>query len=101
MPHEVVFSPQARTDQRNLYLYIAEKSGDRIALAYTERVEAFCERFSTFPERGQRRGDLSPGLRVVGFEKRLSIVFHVEPDRVVIDRVLYGGRDLSGLFDSD
>ena len=25
MPHEVVFSPQARTDQRNLYLYIAEK----------------------------------------------------------------------------
>ena len=61
-------------------------------MAYLERIEAYCQGFSLFPKRGRRRDDLFPGLRVVGFERRLSIAFLVEPERVVILRVLYGGR---------
>jgi toxin ParE1/3/4 len=32
-------------------------------------------------------------MRVVGFERRASIVFRVEGDVVRIFRILYGGRD--------
>ena len=41
---------------------------------------------------------MRPGLRVVGFERRVLIAFHVQPDAVVIDRILYGGRDVKRVF---
>jgi len=31
---------------------------------------------------------------VTGFERRVTIAFHITPEKVVIDRILYGGRDL-------
>jgi toxin ParE1/3/4 len=45
------------------------------------------------------RNDLRPGLRTVGFEGRVTIAFHVDPNTVTIDRILYGGRDLDGAVD--
>src|ERR1051326_6309833 len=45
-------------------------------------------------ERGTRRDDLRPGLRVAGFERRITIAFHVDAETLVIDRILYGGRDI-------
>jgi len=50
MPHRVVFAPEARDDLIDLYLYIASEAGDARALAYIERIEAFCGRFDLFPE---------------------------------------------------
>ncbi|MDZ4366104.1 MAG: type II toxin-antitoxin system RelE/ParE family toxin [Afipia sp.] len=47
-----------------------------------------------FPERGTRRDDLSPGLRIVGFERRVTIAFVVEEDEVIVLNILYGGREL-------
>ncbi|WP_348626490.1 hypothetical protein [Mesorhizobium sp. LNJC384A00] len=34
---------------------------------------------------------MRPGLRIVGFERRLTVAFTVEGDQVVILRVFYGG----------
>jgi toxin ParE1/3/4 len=51
-----------------------------------------------FPERGRRRDDLRRGLRIVGFGRRVTIAFHVADDRITIDRILYGGRDLTRAF---
>jgi len=101
MPHEVVFSPEARDDLIQMYLFIAEHSGAARALAYIERIEAYCRSFASLPERGMRRDDLVPGLRVVGFERRVSLAFLVGPDTVTFVRVLYGGRDLGAVFDGD
>ena len=36
---------------------------------------------------------------MTGFERRVTIAFHIGDDHVVIDRILYGGRDLEGSFD--
>ncbi len=47
-----------------------------------------------FPERGTRRDDIRPGLRILGFERRATIVFQVAKREVVIVRILYGGRNL-------
>lgn len=98
---EVVFSPEARADLEYLYDYIAERSGPTRAIAYLERIEAFCRRFDLASERGMRRNDIRPGLRIVGFERRVTIAFHVDEDTVTINRVLYGGRDLDRAFGAD
>ncbi|HEY2661104.1 MAG TPA: type II toxin-antitoxin system RelE/ParE family toxin [Caulobacteraceae bacterium] len=101
MTHNVIFAPEARDDLRKLYLFIAERAGDARALAYVGRTGAYCRGFTDFPERGTRQDDLVPGLRIVGFERRVTIAFHTGPRAVTIDRILYGGRDLGSLFDND
>jgi toxin ParE1/3/4 len=92
--YEVVFAPEARDDLLKLYDYISARSGPARARAYADRILAYCLGFETFPERGTRRDDLRPGLRVVGFARRVTIAFHISDGTVTIDRVLYGGRDL-------
>jgi toxin ParE1/3/4 len=90
---EVVFAPEARDDLLEPYDYIADQAGAARARAYTGRIVSYCLSFTMFPERGTRRDDARPGLRIIGFGRRVTIAFHVTGDRVTIDRVLYGGRD--------
>jgi toxin ParE1/3/4 len=96
----LVFAPEARDDLRGLYLFIAERDGEDRAMAYIERIEAHCRGFADFPERGTRRDDLLPGLRITGFERRVTIAFHVSTDTVTVDRILYGGRNLDALSEA-
>lgn len=51
-----------------------------------------------FPERGSRRDDLEPGVRTIGFERRVVIAFRVLSDEVEILRVFYGGQDVDAQF---
>ena len=97
--HKVLFAPEARDDLKELYLYIVERAGDERAMAYVERIEAYCLGFADFPERGTRRDDLFPGLRIVGFERRVTLALLVDGDTVTFLRVLYGGRDIGVLAD--
>lgn len=101
MARDVVFAPEAQADVLQLYAYIAIQSGPARARGYTDRIVSYCEGFAMFPERGAKRDDLRPGLRVTGFGRRVTIAFHITPDSVVIDRVLYGGRDLAAAFDNE
>jgi toxin ParE1/3/4 len=84
-----------------LYDYISERAGGPVAIGYIERIESYCLGFDLGAERGSKRDDLRPGLRTVGFERRIAIAFHVDASTVTIDRVLYGGRDLEGAFRGD
>lgn len=101
MAYRIEFAPEARDDLRELYLYIERQTGADRAIAYIERIERFCLAFADFPERGSRRDDLFPGLRLVGFERRISIAFGVRPGTVTFYRFLYGGRDLAAAFQVD
>ena len=88
MQFDVVFSPEARDDLKGLYVFIAERSGE----------ESFVDAF----QRSRSVGCavmICLGLRVIGFERRASIAFHVDATSVVIDRILYGGQNLSAAFD--
>lgn len=95
---EVVFSPEALGDLLSLYDYIAADSGPARAIAYIGRIEGYCARFDLAAQRGTRRDDIRPGLRLVGFERRVTIAFHVGPTKVTIDRILYGGRQVEDAF---
>jgi plasmid stabilization system protein ParE len=50
------------------------------------------------PDRGTRRDDLCPGLRVMGFERRVLIAFQINSGSVAILRILYGGRSVELAF---
>jgi toxin ParE1/3/4 len=95
---QVVFSPEAQKDLFDLYDYIAAHSSAERAIAYLGRIENFCLSLKTVPERGTRKDEVRPGLRIIGFEQRLTIAFQVQSNRVTILRLLYGGRDLSHAF---
>ncbi|MFO1082542.1 MAG: type II toxin-antitoxin system RelE/ParE family toxin [Reyranellaceae bacterium] len=92
---DLLFRPAARDDPANLYRFIADRSGSpEQAIAYIRRIRAACERLRAFPELGRRRDDIHPGLRLIGFERRVVIGYKLLPSGAIeIGRVLYGGRD--------
>ena len=69
---EVVLSPEAQADLLGLYDCIAEHSGRARAIAYIGRIEKYCLGFELLGERGTRRDDIRSGLRIVGFERRVT-----------------------------
>ena len=89
----VIYSPEAADDLDWIYNTIATASSPITADRYDRRIRAFCERLEYGSQRGTRRDDLLPGLRVVGFEHRVTVAFVVEPERVTILRMFYGGAN--------
>jgi toxin ParE1/3/4 len=89
----VSISPAALDDLKQLGDWIAERAGIRVAADYIGRIETYCAGFAQFGERGQRRDNLRPGLRVVGFERRIAIAFTVSDSEVTILRFFCGGRN--------
>lgn len=89
----VTFTPQAYNDLLNIGDWIAERAGTDVAQSYIERLEAYCLGFEFAGERGQRRDDLRPGIRVVGFDRRVAIVFTLSETEVTILRLYYGGQN--------
>ena len=94
----VVFTPLAERHLDALHRYITSRSGEDRADNFIGRIVGFCQSLSTFPVRGAARDDLLPGLRTIGFERRATIAFVVEPDLVIIEGVFYGGRDYEAAF---
>jgi toxin ParE1/3/4 len=89
----VVYTVEAADDLEWIYDTIAEASGPVTASRYEQRIRDFCDRLEFGAERGTLRDDLRPGLRIIGFERRVPIAFLLEGDRVVVLRSFYGGRD--------
>lgn len=90
---EIVFRPAAEADLLALHWHIAEDAGLEIAGGYIGRIEEACLALETSPKRGASRDDIRPGLRVMGFERRVTIVFQVGKAEVTIARIFYGGQD--------
>jgi toxin ParE1/3/4 len=90
---EVIFSPEAENDLAAIFEWIAARAGTDIALGYIERIEVFCRDLDLASERGALRNDIRPGLRVLGFERRLTIAIAVSEERVTVLRLFYGGQD--------
>jgi toxin ParE1/3/4 len=95
---EIYFRRKAEADLFALYEFIASNAGLTVAGDYIDRIEAACTALAIFPERGTRRDDLLPGLRTIGFERRVTIAFRVLKTRVEIVTIAYGGRDFEGEF---
>jgi len=94
----IVFAPEARDDLLGIYDWIASSSPSA-ALSFVERLEAHCLSFDLAAERGTRRDDIRPGLRVVGFERTLTLAFSVDDDTVTFLRIFYAGKNWQSVLD--
>jgi len=90
---KVDFLPEAKADLLALYDWVADCASEKVAIGYLARVESFCLRLDIGSHRGTLRSDIRPGLRIVGFERRLAIAFVVTDDAVTILRIFGAGRD--------
>jgi toxin ParE1/3/4 len=97
----VIFSPEADAQLVGLYRYIAYNSSPTIAERFTAAIVDYCEAFDVFPQRGAKRDDIRPGLRIVGFRRRVTIAFTVEPDKVTIIGIFSGGQDYETALQPD
>jgi toxin ParE1/3/4 len=95
----VEFAPEALEDVQRIYDWIASAAGPETAFSYYSRIERFCRGMAFGAERGHNRSDIRPGLRIVGFQRRITIAFTVTETRVLILRVFYGGRDWERLLE--
>jgi toxin ParE1/3/4 len=89
----IIYAPEAGDDLDWIYDMVADASSATTAESYDRRIRAFCERLEYGAERGTRRDDVRPGMRIIGFERRVTVAFAVEPESVVILRLFYGGAD--------
>jgi len=60
----------------------------------------YCDSLALFPDRGRRREDLAPGLRVTNHRSRISILFDVDASKreVAIYSVHYGGQNYEAAY---
>ena len=94
MEYRVTFHPRAVRELHELADYIVEHGSAARAAVFVGRIRDYCLGFGTFPERGTLREDLGPGVRLVGFRRRVSITFAVRGDFVHILGIFYGGRNI-------
>jgi toxin ParE1/3/4 len=90
--YRVRLMPAAIADIQDLYVYIRDQASVDVARGYIDRILAFIDGFETFPERGIQHNEIGPGLRMVGFERRVTVAFVIDGDEVVVLNVLYAGR---------
>lgn len=102
MVYSIRLDEAAKADLMGIYTQIRDNGGSAAtARGYVNRIIGFLAGFDIFPERGSLREHIRPGLRIVGFERRVSVAFVVEEDEVVILRLLYAGRQLERASDED
>ena len=94
----VAFTPVAVRQLDQLHAYVSLRAGEAIADGYADRIIAFCRRLRLTPFRGTKRDYLLPGLRSIGFERRVTIVYTVTDDAVMIEGIFYGGRNYERFF---
>jgi plasmid stabilization system protein ParE len=98
--YRVEFAPEAVAQLAAIEEYIINAGLPLAALRYVDAIVAYCESLVTFPERGAKRDDLLPGLRVTHYRGTAVIAFLVDAEREVVSilGVFYGGQDYEGAW---
>ena len=97
MAYRIRLMHEAEADLQLLYQGLVDRGASpATARGYINRIIGYVHGLDTFPKRGSLRNEVRQGLRVIGFERRVSIAFVVEDEaqEVVVLRILYGGQEL-------
>ncbi|MCZ8180184.1 MAG: type II toxin-antitoxin system RelE/ParE family toxin [Rhizobium sp.] len=101
MTHALRFAPEALEQLEALEAYIAQSASPQRAAEFVDAIVDHCEKLRTFPQRGTKRDDLRPGLRTLGFRRRVTILFEVSQETITILGIFYGGRNYEADFGED
>ena len=95
----VSYRREAVDDLRDIFRTILLASRNvAVARGFVQKIKDRCERIGHAPHGGRQSDDLEAGLRTVPFEHTAVIAYRVEPDRVRVTNVFYGGRDFEALY---
>jgi toxin ParE1/3/4 len=95
----VKYSLRSEEDAAWILDAVETAAGLKTALSYLTRLRDFCDRLEFGAERGTRHDHIRSGLRIVGFERRVTVAFVVDEDRVTVLRLFYGGQDWKREFE--
>lgn len=95
MTYRVAYAQRAIAQLEALYLYVSEATSAATAAKFVGSIMDYCDGFETMPNRGTRRDDIRPDLRIVGFRRRATIAFTVGQDTVAILGVFYRGQEIT------
>lgn len=96
---DVFIDKSAEDDLFDIWQFIAESNAsDVTADKFIARIKIRCEKIGDVPYIGTARDDILPGLRMVPFERSAVVLYMVEPDRIRITNIFYGGRDYEALM---
>lgn len=98
---QVKLTQTAQDDLVGLEIWLENAAGKLTARRYVDRLIDFCNELDLASERGTQRHDLLTGLRIVGFERRVTIAFAVHDDRVDVLRIFRAGRDWEAEFEGE
>jgi len=90
------YSALAADDLEDIAGYIACDNPQR-ALSFIDEPRERCEQLTAFPTAPALRPDIAEGIRLVPFGRYL-ILFSVSTDQLLIERIVYGSRDVPQLF---
>lgn len=93
MDYRVVFAPEAQEQLAELYHYIAQEATPYSALNFIENIIDYCESLVHFPQRGNCRDDLLPGLRITNYRRRTIIAFMLSENTLTILGIWHGGQN--------
>lgn len=94
---KVVFRPRAEKDLLDIYEFIAADN-PVAAMEFIRRLRQFSHGLEDMPERGAPREDFASSVRILVFERRVTIAYRVVKDRVQILRLFYAGRNTPSAF---
>lgn len=89
-------SDAAKQDIGDIWLGIAVHNRDA-AERLVRRIDARIKSLADFPELGPERPEIAPGMRML-VEGNYLILYRIEPEQIVIVRIVHGARDLIDLL---
>jgi plasmid stabilization system protein ParE len=101
MTRRVVLSRTALNDLAKIGRWIGEAGAPQTGKRYVARIRQRLARLGDAPEVGRPYGFHDPGLRVVGYERRIMIAYRVEKTRIIVVRIFYGGQDWQRTLQGD
>jgi toxin ParE1/3/4 len=95
----VSYADSAKLDLGEIQRFL-RSNGASFAAArrFTGRIRVRCAKIGNVPHIGTARDDILPGLRLMPFERSAVILYMIEPHRIRITNIFYGGRDYEALM---
>ena len=90
-------SPEAEADLDELWYYVATNGSVDVADRLTDSITTRFVLLGTHPRAGRHRDDLRPGVRVFPVGEYV-ILYRVDGNDVLIQRVVRGSRDIEALM---
>ena len=92
-------SASAEDDLDAIGQFIIDNGGHPLdVVSFLKRIQSRCMKIGDAPHGYPIRKDLGFDIRIVPFERSVTILYHLQGEAVEILNVIYGGQDFEALF---